>query len=100
MTKTNEQSIIDISKKAARLGRVSFTEQEHSKLAPQLEKILAMFEQLQAINTDGVAPLANGIGENLKLRADEVTYGGYAERVLGNAPDEVQGFFGVPKVVE
>jgi aspartyl-tRNA(Asn)/glutamyl-tRNA(Gln) amidotransferase subunit C len=100
MTKTNEQSILDISKKSARLARIAVSDEEHAKIAPQLEKILGMFEQLQAVDTDGIEPLANVVGEKLKLRVDEITDGGYAERVLANAPDAVQGFYGVPKVVE
>jgi aspartyl-tRNA(Asn)/glutamyl-tRNA(Gln) amidotransferase subunit C len=36
----------------------------------------------------------------LKWRADEVTDGGYPDRVLANAPDARAGFFTVPKVVE
>jgi aspartyl-tRNA(Asn)/glutamyl-tRNA(Gln) amidotransferase subunit C len=36
----------------------------------------------------------------LKMRKDEVTDGGYPERVLANAPQTEDGFFVVPKVVE
>lgn len=91
---------VEISKKAARLSRIAVTDAEHLVISPQLEKILGMFEQLQEINTDNVEPLANVVGEDLKPRADVVNDGGIAETVLGNAPDEVQGFYGVPKVVE
>jgi aspartyl-tRNA(Asn)/glutamyl-tRNA(Gln) amidotransferase subunit C len=37
---------------------------------------------------------------NLPRRADQVTDGGYPARVLANAPDAMDGFFTVPKVVE
>jgi aspartyl-tRNA(Asn)/glutamyl-tRNA(Gln) amidotransferase subunit C len=36
----------------------------------------------------------------LKMRADKVTDGGDAARVLANAPQTADGFFVVPKVVE
>ena len=36
----------------------------------------------------------------MEWRADEVTEGGDAARVLGNAPETRDGFFTVPKVVE
>ena len=100
MTNTNELSGIEISKKTARLARLELSEAEHQTIAPQLEKILSMFDQLKAINTDGVEPLANVVGENLTLREDAVTDGNCRDKVLGNAADETQGFYGVPKVVE
>ncbi len=36
----------------------------------------------------------------LPMRADEVSDGGYPEKMLQNAPDGTKGFFTVPKVVE
>jgi aspartyl-tRNA(Asn)/glutamyl-tRNA(Gln) amidotransferase subunit C len=47
-----------------------------------------------------VAPLTGGAQIALRLRADVVNDGGYAERVLANAPDRAGEFFAVPKVVE
>ena len=100
MTNTNEQSILDISKKSARLARIALSDEQHAEVAPKLEAILQMFEGLQQVDTQGVEPLANVIGQTLVLREDAVTDGNCADRVLANAPDPVQGFFGVPKVVE
>ncbi len=36
----------------------------------------------------------------MRLRADVVTDGDIAEKILANAPDRVGEFFAVPKVVE
>ena len=41
----------------------------------------------------------NGANEKPK-RDDDVTDGGYPEKVLKNAPDRESDFFAVPKVVE
>ncbi len=100
MTNTNELSGIEISKKTARLARLELSDAEHEIIAPQLEKILAMFDQLQAIDTEGVEPLANVVGQALPLRADVITDGNCSDKVLSNAPDETQGFYSVSKVVE
>ena len=97
MTNTNP---IEITKKTARLARLAVTEAEVEAIAPKLKAILGLFEQLQSLDTDGVEPLANVVGEDTPLRDDEETDGGIAPVVLSNAPDEVQGFYGVPKVVE
>lgn len=100
MTNTNELSGIEISKKTARLARLKLSDADHAMIAPQLEKILGMFDQLQAIDTDGVEPLANVVGQDLPLREDAITDGNCRDKVLSNAPDETQGFFSVSKVVE
>ena len=34
------------------------------------------------------------------MRRDEITDGGYADKILSNAPDRIGNFFAVPKVVE
>ena len=69
----------------------------------ELNGILGWIEQLQAVDTDGVEPMAGGSAVTLAaapLRADTVTEGGMAEAVLANAPDRMGEYFGVPKVVE
>lgn len=91
---------LEIAKKTAKLARLAVSDEQLEVVAPQLEKMLGMFEQLQELDTEGVEPLANVVGETLRLREDAVTDGNYPEKVLKNAPDAVQGFYGVPKVVE
>lgn len=93
-------TIEDITRKTARLARLRVSEDEIARVAPQLEKILGLFEELQTLDTDQVEPLANVIGENLRLRADAITDGDCQDKVLSNAPDTTQGFYGVPKVVD
>jgi aspartyl-tRNA(Asn)/glutamyl-tRNA(Gln) amidotransferase subunit C len=48
----------------------------------------------------GVEPLSGGAQMAMRLREDVVTDGGYAEKILANAPDRAGEFFAVPKVVE
>jgi len=86
--------------KVARLARIETSEAEAEKLLPQLNNILGWIEQLSEVDTDDVEPLANVVNMEAKLREDVVSDGGYAESVLKNAPEETQGFFVVPKVVE
>ncbi len=86
--------------KVARLARIETTEEEAEKLVPQLGNIIGWIEQLSDVNTDNVEPLANVGDITLPLREDQVSDGDCAEKVLANAPEETQGFFVVPKVVE
>ncbi len=84
----------------AELARIEVPEEELEHLAGELSNILNFVEQLAAVDTTGVAPMTSVAAMTLPLRADAVTDGGYAERVLANAPEVMDGFFTVPKVVE
>lgn len=87
-------------RKVASLSRLEITEAQQEKLAPKLAGILDWVEMLGEVNTDDVEPLANVVNIPLKLRADVVNDGNIQDKVLANAPEETQGFFVVPKVVE
>jgi len=88
-------------KKVARLARIRMDdEKEITQRAEQLSKIIGFVEQLSEVDTDNVEPLANVGDITLQLREDTVTDGACQEKVLANAPEETQGYFVVPKVVE
>lgn len=87
-------------KKVATLARLAITEEQADKLAPQLGGLLKWVEQLSEVNTDNVAPLASVVNMEMELRADKVTDGHIQSDVLANAPEAMEGFFVVPKVVE
>ena len=86
--------------KVANLARIKMDETELEKYGPQLSNIIQFVEQLSEVNTDNVEPLASVVDITLRLRDDEVTDGGYPKEILANAPEELEGFFVVPKVVE
>ncbi|WP_371345920.1 Asp-tRNA(Asn)/Glu-tRNA(Gln) amidotransferase subunit GatC [Ancylobacter sp. IITR112] len=87
-------------RRVAHLARIAVTEDEVAHLQGELNAILAFVEQLGEVDTDGVEPMTSVIPMTLPLRADVVSDGFYAERVLANAPAAEDGFFAVPKVVE
>jgi aspartyl-tRNA(Asn)/glutamyl-tRNA(Gln) amidotransferase subunit C len=87
-------------RKVAKLARIRTTEAEEEVLAAELNNILTMIAELDAVKTDGVDPLTSVIDMDLPMREDKVTDGGIPEKVLGNAPESTAGFFVVPKVVE
>lgn len=84
----------------ARLARLKLAETELDRLAGELNNIVAWVEQLDSVDTDNVAPMTSVADMVLPQRDDVVTDGGYADQVLGNAPDRVGDFYAVPKVVE
>ena len=87
-------------KKVARLARIKVEDAELEPLAAELSGILTWIEQLNEVDTEGVAPMASTEAVTLPMRDDVVTDGGSAAPVLANAPKADRGFFVVPKVVE
>jgi aspartyl-tRNA(Asn)/glutamyl-tRNA(Gln) amidotransferase subunit C len=84
----------------AHLARIKVDDDQLETMVGELNNILSWIEQLNEVDTEGVAPLASVTGHALPLRADGVADGGYPERVLINAPDRAVDFYSVPKVVE
>jgi aspartyl-tRNA(Asn)/glutamyl-tRNA(Gln) amidotransferase subunit C len=57
-------------------------------------------EQMNAVDTEGVIPMAHPLNEHQRLRADEVTETDQREHFLKNAPLVESGLFLVPQVIE
>ena len=95
---------VDIAtiKRVATLSRIHVEDAALPSLAAEINGILGWIEQLQAVDTEGVEPMAGGAPSPVALpwRQDAVTDGGQADAVLRNAPDREGEYFGVPKVIE
>lgn len=87
-------------KKVATLARLHVSEEETEKYAAQLGGIFKWIEQMNEVNVDNVKPLASVIDMPTPLRADVVNDGDMQADILANAPEAVEGFFVVPKVIE
>ena len=87
-------------RRIARLARIAVSEDEIGHLQDELNAILAFVEQLSEVDVSGVEPMTSVTPMALKMRADKVTDGGFADQILANAPATEDGFFLVPKVVE
>jgi aspartyl-tRNA(Asn)/glutamyl-tRNA(Gln) amidotransferase subunit C len=90
-------------RRVAALARIRLSDADLPRVQGELNAILGWIEQLQAVDTEGVEPMAGGAPEGavaLPMREDVVTDGGIAERILANAPDREGDYFAVPKVVE
>ena len=86
--------------RVARLARIHIPDGDLEQLAGELNQIIGWVEQLAEVDTDGVVPMTSVVEMRLPQRADVVTEGEEAERVLANAPDSADGFFVVPRVIE
>jgi aspartyl-tRNA(Asn)/glutamyl-tRNA(Gln) amidotransferase subunit C len=86
--------------KVARLARLELSEEEKVTFGSQLEQILTYMEQLNRLDTSGVEPTSHAIPVYNVFREDEVRPSLPQEEVLAIAPDEEDGHFKVPRIIE
>ena len=86
--------------KIAKLCRIKVRDGEIEELSSQLSSILDWVEKLNEVNTDNIEPLSNVSISELPLREDIEINKNKSNDVLLNAPEKVENYFVVPKVVE
>ena len=87
-------------RRIATLARIRLEEAEVPRIQAELNGIIGWIEQLNEVDIEGVEPLTGAAQMALKMREDQVTDGGYPEKVLSNAPERAGPYYAVPKVVE
>jgi len=90
----------DDVEKIAHLARLAVDPADTESLSRDLSNILDLVEQMQAVDTDGVLPMAHPLEMSQRLRVDEVTETDKRELYQSNAPLKENGLFLVPKVIE
>jgi aspartyl-tRNA(Asn)/glutamyl-tRNA(Gln) amidotransferase subunit C len=90
----------DDVEKIAHLARLAVDPADTESLSRDLSNILDLVEQMQAVDTEGVLPMAHPLEMSQRLRADEVTETNQRELYQSNAPQAEAGLFLVPKVIE
>ena len=86
--------------KMAHLARLAIDEDRVESYAGDLSKILDLVEQMSAVDTDGVIPMAHPLHMSQRLRADEVTESDQRDKYQSIAPQTEAGLYLVPKVIE
>ncbi|MNI37445.1 Aspartyl/glutamyl-tRNA(Asn/Gln) amidotransferase subunit C [compost metagenome] len=84
----------------AKLARLELNDQEKQQFTEQLNAILKYAEQLEGLNTDDVPPTSHAMPLVNVMRKDEAKPSLPIEKVLLNAPEEEEGQFKVPAVLE
>jgi aspartyl-tRNA(Asn)/glutamyl-tRNA(Gln) amidotransferase subunit C len=85
--------------KIADLARLKLNEDEKEKMTGQLNLILDYMEKLNELDTDQVEPLAHAQELYNVFRDDVVKPSLPVEKALENAPERVDNYFKVPKVI-
>jgi len=86
--------------KVANLARLALTDGEKAAFARQLSQILTHVETLKQYDAKGVEPTATVPGQANVFRPDDVRPSLSIESAMANAPESVDGFFVVPKIIE
>lgn len=84
----------------AHLARLHLTEVETARLQEQLDHILAYVDDLKKVDVAGVAPMSHPTRMNAPLRDDAIRPSLDRDAVLANAPEERNGQFVVPQIIE
>ncbi len=86
--------------KIAHLARLQIAEQDIPEYTKNLSSILELVDQMQAVDTADIAPMAHPLDAVQRLRRDEVTEGNQRDHLQTVAPAVEAGLFQVPKVIE
>jgi aspartyl-tRNA(Asn)/glutamyl-tRNA(Gln) amidotransferase subunit C len=84
----------------AALARLELTDAEKERFTEQLNAILKYAEKLNELDTEAVPPTSHVLPLSNVMREDEVRPSWPLSDVLANAPEEEDGQFRVPAVLE
>ncbi|ABS33286.1 aspartyl/glutamyl-tRNA(Asn/Gln) amidotransferase subunit C [Clostridium botulinum] len=95
---------MSVSKKdveyVAELARLEFKEEEKDSFVNDLNKILNYMEKLDELNTDDVDIVVNPYYIENKYREDNVEKSMELKEVIDNAPESLEEYVIVPKVID
>lgn len=87
-------------KRIAHLARIEVNDNEAQETLNKLSGILGLIEQMQAVDTTGIAPMSHSQDVTQRLRDDVVTQSNQRELFQSIAPATQAGLYLVPKVIE
>jgi aspartyl-tRNA(Asn)/glutamyl-tRNA(Gln) amidotransferase subunit C len=86
--------------KIAHLARLAIDKQAIPSYARDLTNIFNLVEQLSAVDTTDITPMAHPLDANQRLRVDKVTEANQRELFQEIAPKTEAGIYLVPQVIE
>ncbi len=87
-------------RRVAQLARLEISEAEAEHTLGQLNRIFTLIEEMQAVDTTGVEPMAHAQDLGQRLREDRVTESDRRAAFQSVAPETEAGLYLVPKVIE
>jgi aspartyl-tRNA(Asn)/glutamyl-tRNA(Gln) amidotransferase subunit C len=90
----------EVVRNIAELVQLTVDDADLKQLTEGMQNILALADQMQTINTEGVEPVSNPLDASQKLRPDTVTEENQRELFQSLAPETEAGLYLVPRVVD
>lgn len=87
-------------KQIADAARIAITDEEVAMFNKHLKSMTDHATQLQEVNTDGVEPTTYVLDLQNVMRQDKPKQWTTQEEVLKNAPDQKDGHFRVPSILD
>ncbi|WP_339843779.1 Asp-tRNA(Asn)/Glu-tRNA(Gln) amidotransferase subunit GatC [uncultured Halopseudomonas sp.] len=84
----------------AHLARIALNEDDIPATTAKLSGILDLIDRMQAVDTQGVTPLAHPLETIQRLRPDAVTETNQRDALQTIAPATEDGLYLVPRVIE
>ena len=90
-----------ITLKIASLAKLELTEKEIKEYSKDLTNILKWMEELKEVDVSNVQPVTS-VTKNELYEREDIAYKNTVEqeKILLNAPEKVDEYFTVPKVIE
>ena len=87
-------------RRIADLGRIEISDEQAVVMQGELNDIFRMIEQIRSVDTTGIEPMPNPHDGVERLREDCVSESDKREENMKNAPEQADGYFLVPQVIE
>ncbi len=84
----------------AHLARLAIDENDVEPYVRDLSSILSLVEEMNAVDTSGITPMAHPLDATQRLREDEITETDQRENFQTVAPQVEKGLYLVPRVIE
>ena len=90
----------EVVQHTAKLARLRLDGSEEKAFTRELGRILEYMDKLNELNTGGVTPTSHVVNLHNVWRKDVRKSSLPRERAMENAPDQGDGYFRVPRVIE
>lgn len=91
---------LDDVRRIAHLARIAIDDAQAGEVQRKLDAIFGLIDQLDAVDTTGIEPMAHAQDVAAPLREDRVTEGDQHQRFQREAPAVEDGLYLVPRVLE
>ncbi|MEX2489530.1 MAG: Asp-tRNA(Asn)/Glu-tRNA(Gln) amidotransferase subunit GatC [Pseudomonadales bacterium] len=90
----------DVVETMANLAQLKVDETEMQEYVASMTRILNLVEEMDAVNTNDIEPMAHPLETVQRLRPDEVTEPDQRDAIQELAPETQDGLYLVPRIIE